>query len=515
MGLDLEVSFQSALTDGRRNLGLQPARLGPVLAPSEGSRSSRDRHGWKSIREHPFFSDLAENLGVSLDEAFLAYTRVAAETLDEASKLIVDRVLALGLENRTYETFLGERRRALFPAWQSLLAKAGRTEDAYFSESFLRLTAEEQALNDLAARMDRPTAALIAALPLSDATALQLYLEDPRAIQVGGEPRVVVFGAAVMDIIFRISSVPEADTSVQASVFEMHPGGKGLTQAVAAARLGMKVSLVAAVGDDTLGTTIIKYLKSENVDTSLIKVVKGETSPVTGVITPDTGISFALGWKNEERVSISERDLKQTATQKALTTCECLLVTFEPPIDAVENAIDIVHAKGIPVILTPAPPSDRRVLDPKVQSQVDYLVSNVWEAQKFSRIRDDDGGVGVRPDFAEAAKRLLFARIKHVLVTFDGQCHAFYRSTTGQQEEFQVPAWPTNIHESAGARDAFCAMLALHLTQNGGKFTKRAVHWATAAMSYAGGMLGVPDSMPTLEQVEEIVQTGAIAIPDD
>ena len=61
------------------------------------------------------------------------------------------------------------------------------------------------------------------------------------------------------------------------------PCGKGLWQAVAAARLGLDVALVAAVADDRFGHEIVDYLRDEGVDTSFLKLIDDAHTPFTGV----------------------------------------------------------------------------------------------------------------------------------------------------------------------------------------------------------------------------------------
>ena len=96
--------------------------------------------------------------------------------------------------------------------------------------------------------------------------------------------KVIVVGGAVMDATFRTKDLPPRETSREAYGFNLAPGGKGLWQAVAAARLGLDVALVAAVTDDRFGHQIVNHLQDERVDTSLLKLVSEAHTPFTGVI---------------------------------------------------------------------------------------------------------------------------------------------------------------------------------------------------------------------------------------
>jgi ribokinase len=63
----------------------------------------------------------------------------------------------------------------------------------------------------------------------------------------------------------------------------MNAGGKGANQAVAAARLGGNVTLVAKVGDDIFGQQTIEGLKKEHIKTDYV-FVDEETPSGTALI---------------------------------------------------------------------------------------------------------------------------------------------------------------------------------------------------------------------------------------
>ena len=64
---------------------------------------------------------------------------------------------------------------------------------------------------------------------------------------------VVVVGSVNVDLVVTAASLPRPGETVAGGTFERHGGGKSANQAVAAARLGAQVRMVAAVGDDDLG----------------------------------------------------------------------------------------------------------------------------------------------------------------------------------------------------------------------------------------------------------------------
>jgi ribokinase len=79
---------------------------------------------------------------------------------------------------------------------------------------------------------------------------------------------VLVVGSVNVDLVVTVPVLPSAGTTVTGGTFERHHGGKGANQAVAASRLGARVGLIAAVGDDPTGGEAITEVRQEGVDVS-------------------------------------------------------------------------------------------------------------------------------------------------------------------------------------------------------------------------------------------------------
>ena len=73
--------------------------------------------------------------------------------------------------------------------------------------------------------------------------------------------KVCVFGAFNVDVVARLSRFPRPGESLIANGSLMGAGGKGANQAVAAARLGAEVTMVACIGEDAYGQMILDNLR--------------------------------------------------------------------------------------------------------------------------------------------------------------------------------------------------------------------------------------------------------------
>jgi ribokinase len=71
---------------------------------------------------------------------------------------------------------------------------------------------------------------------------------------------VCVVGSVNVDLVVEVGRLPVAGEAVLGSTFRTAGGGKGANQAVAAARLGARVDLIACIGNDAHGRDLRKAL---------------------------------------------------------------------------------------------------------------------------------------------------------------------------------------------------------------------------------------------------------------
>jgi ribokinase len=299
---------------------------------------------------------------------------------------------------------------------------------------------------------------------------------------------IVVVGAAYTDCVARAPRLPGEGEDVRGDAFLQLPGGKGLNQAVAAARLGARVAFVGCVGADTRGDALVASLADEGIDTSYIR---RSTTLQTGgaLVHVDSNGNKQILVSPGANCSLTAEDVAAAAA--ALTTTAMLMVQLEIPLDAVEAAIVLAADADAKVLLDPAPPAR---LSDDVLRLVDVLKPNATEAEALTGIAVRD-----RASAQQAAEKLLDRGVRSValqaghegnlVVSHDGAC--FVR-------------WvPVERVDTTGAGDAFAAGLAVALLE--GSSLCEAARFANAASALAITVLGAFPSMPRRQAVDDLL----------
>ncbi len=87
----------------------------------------------------------------------------------------------------------------------------------------------------------------------------------------GGKQGVAILGVFVADLAFRAGRLPAMGETIFGSGFLMGPGGKGSNQAVAAARVGAKVTFITKIGRDAFGDIALATWKREGVAARVVR----------------------------------------------------------------------------------------------------------------------------------------------------------------------------------------------------------------------------------------------------
>lgn len=289
-----------------------------------------------------------------------------------------------------------------------------------------------------------------------------------------------------MDYNFQVKSLPQKGQTILAKEFTTAPGGKGANQAAAIARLGEKVLMIGAVGDDANGSLLKSSMENIGVNTVLKTVdtptgnaliTVAEKGDNTIIVYPGANYNLDISWVEKYKKQISE--------------CDFVILQLEIPIDTVVDSIALVKEQNSKVILNPAPAKD---LPKEVFPMIDIITPNETELSALT-------GIGVKSldDLKKAASKLLKSGVKNIVVTL-GEHGCFFKD---KKQELFVESFDVKAVDTTAAGDAFNGALAVALGE--GKTMKEALKFSNAVGALTTTKLGAQNSLPTRDDVNRFI----------
>lgn len=303
------------------------------------------------------------------------------------------------------------------------------------------------------------------------------------------QAKITVVGSINMDLMIRASNLPLPGETVIADTKVENPGGKGANQAVAAARMGVEVTMIGCVGDDSFATQLLQNLAEENVDTSRITRRENTASGVAVVMVEESGENAILVVPGANAL-VNQQEIEQA--REVICDSDVLLMQLEVPQEIVAYTTQIARGAGVPVILDPAPAPLECCAD---LLNVDLICPNQSEAAALLR-----KSVETMDDAVSLIKELTQLGPKQVIITMGEQGAVLFDGETVQT----VPPSAVETIDSTAAGDAFAAGLAVRLAENTSLI--EAVQFASAAGALAASGAGAQTAMPTREQIETLLK---------
>ena len=266
--------------------------------------------------------------------------------------------------------------------------------------------------------------------------------------------RIVVVGSVNLDLVVRVLRLPEPGETVGGGAFRRVPGGKGANQAVACARLGADVTMIAAVGRDPQAEEALAGLRAAGVE-----LVLQEREEPTGVAL------IQVDADGETTIAVAP-GANATLGAVDLPPHDAVLCQLEVPEDAVLAAWE--ECTGL-FCLNAAPARPIAV-------DADLAVVNRHELETLVR---RDGLVALTLG-AEGA-----------VLMDDGE------------EIARAAPPPVDAVDGTGAGDAFTACLLVSLLEE--RSHEEALRRACAAGALAASRFGAQPSLPTAGEVDAIL----------
>jgi ribokinase len=179
--------------------------------------------------------------------------------------------------------------------------------------------------------------------------------------------------------------------------------------------------------------------------------------------------------------------------EAALAEVRVLLLQLEVPLDAVIRAAQAARARGVTVILDPAP---AQPLPPELYQAVDILTPNETETALLTGQAVTDAASAAR-----AARTLRERGPRRVIIKMGGRGAYALDNTEGCL--YAAPR--VEVVDTVAAGDAFNGGLAVALAE--GRPFQEAVRWGIAAGALSVTRAGAQAAMPSRAEVEALLST--------
>lgn len=295
--------------------------------------------------------------------------------------------------------------------------------------------------------------------------------------------KIIVIGSANTDMVVKSKSLPLPGETLMGGTFFMHAGGKGANQAVAAARLGGHVTLVAKLGDDIFGKQTIAGLQKENINTDYVFTDPVAPSGTAIIMVNEEGencIVVAPG----ANANLVHADIE---TVKNITEAAIILMQLEIPMETIEAVAIDAKANNQKIIINPAP---AQALTDTLLNGLFLVTPNETEAALLT-------GVTVTDEVTASVAADVFLKkgVQNVVITL-GRQGAFFKNA---DLIFKISAPIVTAVDTTAAGDTFSGALAVAITE--GMDWEQAIGFAIEAASISVTRMGAQPSVPYRHEI--------------
>ena len=301
------------------------------------------------------------------------------------------------------------------------------------------------------------------------------------------QTKILMVGSVMMDLILTMDRAPELSESVLGEIYGNACGGKGSNAAVAASRLGAKVSVFGTLGKDGNGDVLVDMLSSEGINTKNLKLKEGAHSGFVVIL-------LEKGGKN--RLVICPGANMETTPEGLEEVFEedfdALLLQLEIPLEANIAAVKLAQEKGVITVLDAGPAQEYPLEKLK---GLTILSPNETETKALTGIYPAD------LETCRAAAKVLHQRndCKFVVLKLGDRGSYIY----GDGIDELVAPYKVVALDPTAAGDAFTGALAKKYAET--KDIVGSAKYANAVGALSTLKVGAQPSLPTDKEVDAFI----------
>lgn len=289
--------------------------------------------------------------------------------------------------------------------------------------------------------------------------------------------KILDFGSLNYDYVYGVEHVVVPGETISSRDMEIFCGGKGLNQAIAAARAGAEVHMAGMVGED--GQLFMDICKENGIDVSYLKQVPGKSGHAIIQLDKNGQNSILLYGGSNRKMTKEYVDEVLTGFSKG----DLLLLQNE--INMLDYIIDKAYEKGMRILLNPSPYDEKLAACDLTKISV-FLINEI-EGEQITKEKKPEKMLDVLEEKYPGAGIMLTLGSKGSVYANKGKRY--------RQDIFKVKAVDTTA-----AGDTFTGYFAASVLK--GMPMEEILRKCAKASAIAVSKKGASDSIPKEEEVD-------------
>lgn len=292
--------------------------------------------------------------------------------------------------------------------------------------------------------------------------------------------KIYTLGSLNIDYVYSVDHFVCAGETLAASKMEIFPGGKGLNQSVATAKAGSPVIHGGMIGKD--GEFLLEILKNSGVDASRVNIM--DTSSGHAIIQVD---------KSGQNCILLFGGTNQLIDRKYAEEFLCDakkddILILQNEISGLQDIFEIAHEKQMQIAFNPSPLADNIKALPL--SFVKWWFCNEIEGEALF------GSTSPQ----QIAENFIKKYTDGNLILTLGKNGCMFKN---KDLCFTMPICEAKVIDTTAAGDTFTGYFISCISK--GISVKEALETATKASAITVSRMGASSSIPTIEEVENLL----------
>lgn len=316
----------------------------------------------------------------------------------------------------------------------------------------------------------------------------------------GRIPRVVVVGPSYVDMILKCHEIPCSGDIVEGSAFSFSATGSGPNSAIEACLCGCEVDLITKVGDDVLGGLIRDGLCRHGVKTDFVYTAQAISTGVSLTMVNSMGENTVCVSHGANRALVSD-DIGYASVEQLISMADICLIRGDLPAETIKMAIKTASLYKTKVALEVSMDISDISEITSFECPGEYYLVDILMPNLRSSVIAAESVAGFTHKLKFVGSELVARGIECVVLKTGTHGYFLFDrdGVTG------IPSFESeHVFSESCLDDAFAGAFTASL--GAGDDSREAAKFAAAAAAVASSKSSSQDTMPTKEEIIELLQ---------